>query len=147
MTKKERILAVAAALLALSLIPIPYLASPDWNVRVVDSRGNQARGVTVRLSYTNYSVEANGHEEDRVTDEHGYAHFDAHRRAASLLQRCWFTALSATSIAHASFGNHDWVFAFGYGLEGYAVSNGVVTDWAGKPEHMESLIILEALPR
>ena len=143
MTKTKIMVTIAASLLAISLIPIPYLASPDWVIRVVDGRGNPARGVTVRLSYENYSVEAEGHEEDRITDEQGYARFEAHHSAAPLLQRCWFSALSAMALAHASFGPHAFVFAFGGGMQGDAVSNGYVTDWNGKPERMESVIILK----
>jgi hypothetical protein len=147
MTKRKSAVIAGGVLLVLALIPIPYRASPDWKVWVVDSTGNPAGGVTVQLSYQNYSVESDGHEEERLTDEHGYTHFDEHRLAASLLQRCWYSVMSARALAHASFGPHDWVFAFGNGLQGEAVSDGIVTDWTGTPAQMESQIVLKAVPK
>lgn len=137
---RTRIVAISCGgLLALSLVPVPYLASPDWEVWVVDQGGNPVHGI-VRLEYENYSVEATGHEEDLVTDDAGYAHFQPHRASASFLRRCFYTASSAAALAHASFGPHDYVLAFGNGLEGDAVTNGYVTDWTGEPDHMKSTI-------
>ena len=112
---------------------------------MTDESGRPVQGATVRLEYENYSVEGAGHEEDRSTNAKGYAHFPSHRGSASTLAHCYYTALSATAIAHASFGVHDWVFAFGKGLEGDAVSNGVVTDWTGSPDRMESHIVMKPL--
>jgi len=131
----------AAIVLALSLIPVPYLASPEWSVRVVDESGNPLSGMLVRLSYTNYSVETTGHDEDRYTDQRGATIFPKHRRWASTLQRCFFTALSATALAHASYGPSATVMAFGKGLEGEAVSDDIVTDWTGQPARMDSRIV------
>ena len=135
----------AVALIALSLIPIPYLASPEWHVNVVDERGAPIDGMTVRLSWTNYSAEWNGHEEDRATDANGCVAFPPHRGWASSLQRLWFSALMATSLAHASFGPHATVFAFDHNREGSAIDGGIITEWTGKPGEMRSVII--ARPR
>jgi hypothetical protein len=49
----RRIAVVAVIIVGLSLIPIPYLACPAWDVWVVDDRGQPVRGVTVRLTYQN----------------------------------------------------------------------------------------------
>jgi len=133
----------AAVLVVISLTPIPYLASPDWQVWVVDESGSPVPDALVRLEYQNYSVEMSEHEEDRVADSQGYAHFPEHRRSASIIQRCWYSGLSARALAHASFGLHDWVLAFGNGTEGEAISSGIVVDWPGNPERMESRIVLK----
>lgn len=132
---------VAAGMLALTLIPIPYLASPEWSVLVVDESGNPIPGILVRLEYQNYSVERGGHEEDRTTDEHGRATFPSHKSSASTLRRCYYSAQSAMALAHASFGPNAYVLAFGDHLEGDATTGGFITFWTGHPDRMESQII------
>jgi hypothetical protein len=128
-------------ILGLSLIPVPYLACPTWDVWVIDENGQPVQGVTVRLVYQNYSVEPGSHEEDRVTNQSGYAAFPHRESSASMLRRCFYTALSATAGVHASFGRHAWVFAFGKGVHGSATSGQIVTNWTGSPDHMESRIV------
>ncbi len=140
MTATRIIALFGAMLIALSLIPIPYLASPAWDVSVVDETGQPVEGITVRLSYQNYSAERRSHEEDRITNERGIATFQRRESSASILQRLYSTGLSAAAGVHASFGRHAWVFAFGHGLEGTATSGQSVTDWTGNPDHMESRI-------
>jgi hypothetical protein len=137
----RRMAVVGAALVGLSVIPVPYLASPAWDVSVVDDTGRPVQGVTVRLSYQNYSAER--HEDDRITNERGLATFPSRELAASILERCYYTGLSAAAGVHASFGRHASVFAFGHGLEGFATSGQFVTDWTGSPEHMDSRIELK----
>src|SRR5258708_4939394 len=133
MTRKDKMRIFVAIVFVLCVIPIPYRAAPDWKVWVVDESGKPFPGMTVRLEYENYSVESTGHEEDQTTDEQGYAQFKGRRRWATTLQRCFYTGLSAMALAHASFGLHDWVFVFGKGLEGDALSGKYVTDWTGQP--------------
>ena len=126
---------------ALLLIPIPYLASPEWSVTVVDEVGNPISGVVVRLNYENYSIENYSHEQDLVTDANGHVTFPAHRSSASMLRRCYFTAKSALALAHASFGPQAYVNASGKGREGSVISNGVITNWTGHPDRINSRIV------
>jgi hypothetical protein len=149
MRHKWKLIVTGSAVLAIFLLsfPIPYLASPAWNVLVVDEAGRPIPGMTVRLVYKNYSIEGDGHEEDRISDEHGRVTFPIHYLSASTLSRCYYTALSSTAIAHASFGPHSYVFAFGNGLEGSAISGQYETDWTGQPDHMESRIIAVPLKK
>jgi hypothetical protein len=131
---------------ALSLIPIPYCACPSWDVWVTDGSGHPVEGALVRLDYQNYSVEEDSHEEDRYTDARGYAMFPRRDSSASALTRCIYSALSATTGVHASFGPHASVMAFARnGYQGYPVSGRFVTDWRGKPEHMESKVAVAPL--
>ena len=51
------------------------LASPDWNIRVVDESGKPLPGITVQLAFENYSIEDTSHEEQQITDESGFARF------------------------------------------------------------------------
>ena len=51
---------------------------------------------------------------------------------------------SAREGAHASFGRHASVFAFGQGLEGFDYSSLThnAVDWTGNPDHMISWIVV-----
>jgi hypothetical protein len=73
---KRRFASVKAAVgLAVAAIPIPFVHCPPWDVTVVDQSGPPVPGVTVRLSYTNYSAEGEHYEMDKTTDESGHTAF------------------------------------------------------------------------
>jgi hypothetical protein len=132
---------VGAIVIAATFIPIPYLASPRWEVLVVDSGGNPVEGMTVRSIFQNYSAEASSHEENQQTDKSGHASFPAHWLRASMSARVVFTLLSSRAGVHAGFGRHASVFAFGHGLQGSAASGQYVLDWTGAPAEVNTQII------
>ena len=135
------VIAFAALALIGLLIPFPYQVCPSWDVLVVDTAGNPVPDITIRLSYQDYSVERTSHEEDRTADSQGRASFPARVSSRSFARRgLGALAAALTGGVHASFGLHASAFAFGQGLQGSAVSNGYVTDWTGKPNHMASKI-------
>jgi hypothetical protein len=101
--------------------------------------------MTVRLSWQDYSGETEGHEEDLLTGENGYVVFTARTFRASGLRRLVGTILSARAGVHASFGPHAFVFAFGQGFEGGAVSGKYVTNWTGEPSEMQSRIVVKPI--
>ena len=142
---------VGIGVVAAALIPIGYLASPKWDVFVVDDGGHPLEGMTVRSTYQNYSTETNGHEEDQQTDKSGHASFQAHQSSASIARCVMFTLLSARGGVHASFGRHAYLFAFGRGLQGSAVSGQYVMDWTGTPSEIKTRItatrVLDATQR
>ena len=131
---------VGAVVVAASLIPIPYLASPKWDVLVVDDASSPIEGMTVRSTYQDYSTETNGHEEDKQTDKNGHTSFQAHQSSASIVRRVMFTLLSARAGVHASFGRHASLFVFGRGRQGSAVSGQYVMDWTGTPTEVKTRI-------
>jgi hypothetical protein len=135
-------LALVAAVLAVAVFPFKSVSCPSWHVTVIDESQKPVAGVTVRLSYQNYSAEGQSHDVDVISDENGEARFPAETLRASLVRRCLFTLLSARAGVHSSFGPHASVIAFGQRLEGFAVDSqrNVVVDWTGKPRHMESVI-------
>jgi hypothetical protein len=146
--RKRKVLWLIFALIALGTFlawPTTSAQSPFWEVWVVNEAGQPLQGVVVTLSYQNYSAESEDHTERVQTDARGYAVFAPRSLRASRLRRIITTALSATAGVHASFGPHAWVWADGNGLHGYALSNGNLTDWTGKPPKMESRIV--AKPR
>jgi hypothetical protein len=132
---------LASVLLIASLLPIPYRASPRWDVWVVKDDGKPRSGISVRLVYQNYSAENQSHEVTLRTNENGHVLFPAQYGRASLLQRLLYSVSSAGTGIHASFGRHAGVFAFGNGYEGTAATGQYVTDWQGTPESMESRIV------
>jgi hypothetical protein len=140
MTARTRRIVVGAglaAVVALS-IPLPYQACPSWDVLVVDTSGNPVPGMTVRLSYQDYSIERASHEEDRTTDAQGSASFPGRISRHAYASRAAGAVLSGLNQGvHASFGRHAYVMAFGRGLRG---SDDAVTDWTGEPNHMSSKI-------
>src|SRR5262249_42874489 len=115
LTRIQRFVAGSAILLVILLIPIPYLAAPEWNVRVTNEAGEPLPGMRVRLSYQNYSVENEDHVIERISDANGAVSFPAIKSSASTLRRIYFSTRSAMALAHGSFGPHVWVTTFGHG--------------------------------
>jgi hypothetical protein len=145
MPKRERVSGVHLVLFCLVLIagswPWRYLASPEWEVQVIDPYGNPVPGISTRLVYENYSVENRSHEITLKTDERGQAIFSPQHERASAFQWVFFTASSAVAIAHASFGRSAFVLAFGDRYsERYAESD--ETDWSGHSDTMKSIIVV-----
>jgi hypothetical protein len=125
-------------------IPARSLNSPAWDVWVTDESGQRVLGVTVRLTFRNYSAEHDSHEIDAITDEQGHVAFGAQTLSASIGHRLVAMMSSAAAGPHASFGPHASVFVFGKGLQGLDIdkTRNVVVDWTGRPYHMESRILV-----
>jgi|ERR1700722_11986033 hypothetical protein len=138
----KRVGIVVGIILAALLAPIRSVEAPLWTVCVVDEANMPAAGVTVRESYRNYSAEFRDNEQDLITAQHGRVIFPAKTLWAPLIQRGAAIISSANGGAHASFGRHVYVFAFGDGREGNANKNGFVEDWTGSPDINQSRIIL-----
>jgi hypothetical protein len=130
-------LLLLAVLVVFLAWPTTTPQSPIWDVWVLDQSGQPLQGMTVRLSYQNYSAESESHEEDLQTDANGHVVFHPQSLRASRITRALAMARSATAGVHASFGPHAWVWAFGKGLEGVAE----VTNWNGAPPRMASKIV------
>jgi hypothetical protein len=135
---------IGAVAVGVALIPVRSLNCPAWDVWVSDQSGQPVAGVTVRLTWQNHSAEVDSHEVDAITDAQGHVAFSARTLDASLGRRVVATLWSARAGVHASFGPHATVFAFSNGLQGFDIdkARNIVVDWTGKPEHMESRIVL-----
>lgn len=145
MTIKPKVAIPLASVIALLLVPFPYLAAPRWSIHVIGEAGQPLAGMTVRLSWENYSVENTSHEQNLETDQNGNVVFPPHRSSATLLSRVFYTSLSSMALAHASYGPHAFAFAFGDNREGDIVDRGIVVDWTGKPDEMRSQIVATRL--
>jgi hypothetical protein len=134
--------ALSLAALATFLVwPTTTAQCPLWEVWVVDQSGQPLQGMTVRLTYQNYSAENQSHSEDLQTDAKGHVVFQPRYLRVRRAQRILATLRSAMAGVHAGFGPHAFVFTFGKGLEGSAVSYGYITDWTGAPSCMSSTIV------
>jgi hypothetical protein len=129
--------------LVVGLWPIRSVVAPEWKVRVVDRTGKAIQDVVVRESYEHYSAELSGHEEDLRPDSQGNVTFSKKVIWAPLFKRLFVMVLSATGGAHASYGPHCFIFAFGGNLQSTSL------DWNGSPLHLESTIVVypSAVPR
>ncbi len=141
--KRHKYIAIlfSVAVIAFLAWPTTTAQCPMWEVWVVNESGQPLEGMIVRLTYQNYSAESDSHSEDLRTDTRGYVVFKPRSLSVPRVQRIFATAKSAMAGVHASFGPHAWVWAFGDGLEGIAVSDGRVTDWHGAPPRMASRIV------
>ena len=139
-----KFLAIVVVMIVLAFIPIRTLKCPSWDVWVIDRSGRPVPGITVRLSYRNYSAETQFHESDAITDEQGHVNFSRQTLTVLLARRAIVILSSAMGGVHASFGSHASVFAFGDGLRGYDVDKqkDVIVDWTGIPDRMESRIVV-----
>jgi hypothetical protein len=108
---------------------------------VKDEAGKPLAGLNVRLDYKNYSAESDSHEITLVTDQSGHVTFPSQYGKASLIRRAFYASASAVGGAHASFVDHAFVFVFGNGFEGDAVTGAYITDWTGSPTEMASSVV------
>ena len=132
---------VAVVLLIVGAWPITYLASPRWDVWVVNEDGHPLPDINVALRYVNYSAEGESHSAVLWTDGNGHVLFPEQYAKASFYRRVLYTISSAQAGVHASFGRHASVFAYGNGYEGFPVNGQYVEDWRGSPASMQSKIV------
>ncbi len=129
---------LALILIAYLLYPRTYLASPRWQVQVVDQQGKPLSGITVNETWQNYSVESESRQQNLVSDARGFVEFPAREAKSSTLRRIFFTLRTARAGVHASFGPNVYVFVIGPGLE----EHGYVDYWTGAPREMQSRIVM-----
>jgi hypothetical protein len=137
--------ASTVAIIVAARWPVTTLETPRWEVWVVDESGQPLEGMTVAMTYQNYSAESEGHIEELHTHTAGHVVFPARTIRVSPLNRVIAIARAAQAGVHASFGPHASVFAFGRGREGSAVDGRYVVVWTGKPDELKSRIV--AKPR
>lgn len=112
------IVCVAAAVLAIAFIPVPKIVAPDWTITTLDAARRPLTGITVREVWQQYSLEDSSHEEDRLTDIRGEAHFPRRTEWNSIGGRLFGCARQISSAGvHASCGPHSYLVAFGKGVD------------------------------
>ena len=91
------------------LYPFKVTVVPSWRIQVVDTSGNPVPNMGIRQEWQHYSIEKDGHWEDSITDENGYATFPERTARASLLQRMFIALTNAPWVLHASWGSHSYI--------------------------------------
>ena len=135
----------AASLLGLLLFPFSHLAHPEWDVLVVDTAGRPVAGMTVVLSYQNWSIETEEKEKHLVTNAEGRVRFRREYRRAAILQGIAGSIRAIlTSGVHAGFGREAYMDAVGKGLAGHAVTDevGHMEVWTGEGSTRASRIVV-----
>lgn len=140
-------LGIALVLLAILLVPYRGVVAPDWTVTVVDEAGGPVAGMTVREAFKDYSHMGEGGEADGVTDAAGRVHFPLRKEWKTLGGWLLHGLISLPGFVHNSYGVSAFVFAFGNGLEGSWVERGMVADWTGSPNVMQSTIVVKPMSR
>ena len=119
LTALPRRYTVSLILALILLVPFPTTVVPEWRLRVIDQNGQPFVGEEVREYWQHYSLESDGHREERRTDENGYVVFPERRIWSPLLWRIVSTSLAAVlTLAHGSMGVSAWVMVVGYSTNG-----------------------------
>lgn len=115
---RTKVVCITAAVLASVFIPLPQIVAPDWTITTLDAGRRPLTGITVREVWQQYSLEDSSHEEDRLTDIRGVAHFPRRTEWTSIAGRLFGCAqqISSTGV-HASCGPHSYLVAFGKGVD------------------------------
>jgi hypothetical protein len=105
MLRGKKFWALVALLVLVFLYPFESTIVPPQRVLVVTEDWKPVQGALVRQNWQNYSMEADGHEEDLPTDENGRVFFPRRTARASLLWRIYRPIANiVTQGVHASFG-------------------------------------------
>ncbi len=103
------LVAVCGALLLLGSIKYESTTVPEWDLRVINPRGEPLSGVQVYQTWKHYSLDSSDtfNREIKVTDETGRVSFPRRTVNASLLRRVLSSVGRWVNInPHASFGPH-----------------------------------------
>ncbi|MGA3048575.1 MAG: hypothetical protein ABSD67_18220 [Terracidiphilus sp.] len=118
LTRTKILWVTTATVLAVAFFPVPQVVAPDWTVMTLDNTRRPLQGITVREEWQQYSLEDSAHEEDRLSDNRGEAHFPRRTQWASFAGRFLGCARQIASTgAHASCGPHSYLVAFGNGVD------------------------------
>jgi len=107
----------------LLLFPFKQTIAPEWTIHTLDANRRPLANITVREEWQQYSLENEGHEEDRLTDSVGRVQFPRRYLRSSIGQRL-IGCLKQVMITgvHASCGANSYLVAFGKGVD--------TVDWA-----------------
>jgi len=105
LVKKSWLVGLLVLLGIVLFYPIESTVVPEWAAHVVDERGNSLPNVRVIEHWHHFSIEIHGHEEEALTDEHGYVTFPRRSIRASLFMRVLGPLRNVLQTGvHSSFG-------------------------------------------
>jgi hypothetical protein len=107
---------ILLVVLLVSLIPIRQRVAPAWTIEVVDEAGSPRPGIIAREVWRQYSLEAEGHEEDIRTGVDGLASFPPRMISRPYIANVLGAIRNLLTLGvHASFGPEAHVIAFANG--------------------------------
>ena len=111
-------LPVVAIVAAILLFPFKQTIAPEWTIHTLDASRRPIANIIVREVWQQYSLENEGHEEDRLTDSSGRVQFPRRYRRSSVVQRLvgCLKQVMMTGV-HASCGANSHLVAFGNGVD------------------------------
>jgi len=123
MTTSRLALAIIAVVASILLFPFKQTIAPEWTIYALGADRHPLANITVREVWQQYSLENEGHEEDRLTDSSGRVQFPRRNLRSSISQRLigCFKQVMMTGV-HASCGAKSYLVAFGKGVD--------TMDWA-----------------
>jgi hypothetical protein len=103
---------VHSCLIVLLFYPFELTVVAEWRLRIVDQTGQRLRGNRVRESWSHYTLETQGHEEERLSDGDGYVTFPRRTLRTSLIT--WAAKFLARLVnVHSSYGPSASVYYLG----------------------------------
>jgi hypothetical protein len=115
---RKKLLWLFLLLVLVLIYPFEATVVPRQRVLVVTEDWHPIAGARVRQSWQNYSIEADGHEEDVLTDENGRVTLPPRINRASLAWRLFRPVANIiTQGIHAGFGTYAKVSELGGGTE------------------------------
>jgi hypothetical protein len=111
-------LAIIAVVAAILLFPFKQTVAPEWTIHTLDADRHPLANITVWEVWQQYSLENEGHEEDRLTDSSGRVQFQRRNLRSSIGRRLigCFGQVMKTGV-HASCGANSYLVAFGKGVD------------------------------
>lgn len=104
------------------LFPNKQIVAPEWTIDTLDANMHPLANITVREVWQQYSLENQGHREDRLTDSSGRVQFPRRYIRSSISQRTFGCLKQVlTTGVDASCGANSFLVAFGKGVD--------TTDW------------------
>jgi hypothetical protein len=108
---RKRVIVILVLLAVLLLYPFKKTLVPEKRVLVVTNDMHPVSNALVRQSWKDYSLEAEGHEEDLRSDVNGRITFPTRTIRAPLLVRIFGPLVSIVGQGvHSSFGVHTDIF-------------------------------------
>jgi len=121
----------------ISTIPYRTTVVPEWEISVVDKTGKPLENINVRQYWQHCSLEEDGHEEIRTTNQDGKVLFPQRTIRANAAQRLIGPIHQfLTSLFEAGYGPHSWVIAINNG------EKGTIRYWRDKP--LERTMVINA---
>jgi hypothetical protein len=146
-SRKFLLTIVSVVVLLALLIPLPVLIAPEWKLTLTDEAGRPLPQIAVAETWQHYSLEDQGHDEARTTDETGTVLFPGRVIYSPLIWRFMGCIRQLRRyFAHASCGPYAWLsvrYPKGYGQNDLSeYTQAELQWWGGGPSHVTRIVVV-----